>query len=235
VRGLGGAFCFLRADLTGRAPYMPFKSRVARCRVSGSHRNPGLIPLTRTGLPTWQNCCWKILQEHKLSRDMLKYIANHHCCVKLCLKFFAVEILCKPHRKPDATSCFVHQRVVSHLQNAAIPNWWFSTRAASMPQHSHLPTMLTMLPQKCNIAHDISPSTVGPGVRVHSTVSSIGRPQVVGGLSCSAALPVSCDQLLTVRQGSPVRTLQQPTQSLTTALSCYQVTIGVKVLAIMVT
>ncbi|KAA6427660.1 MAG: hypothetical protein FRX49_02323 [Trebouxia sp. A1-2] len=59
------------ADLTGRAPYMPFKSRVARCRVSGSHRNPGLIPLTRTGLPTWQNCCWKILQEHKGSLGSL--------------------------------------------------------------------------------------------------------------------------------------------------------------------
>ena len=92
VRGLGGAVCFLRADLTGRAPYMPFKSRVARCRVSGSHRNPGLIPLTRTGLPTWQNCCWKILQEHKgseqrhavqLSMDMLKCRADFNCCVKL--------------------------------------------------------------------------------------------------------------------------------------------------------
>ena len=86
VRGLGGAVCFLRADLTGRAPYMPFKSRVARCRVSGSHRNPGLIPLTRTGLPTWQNCCWKILQEQKLSRDMLKYMAKTKRYVRLHLQ-----------------------------------------------------------------------------------------------------------------------------------------------------
>ena len=80
MRGLGGAACFLRADLTGRVPYMPFKSRVARCRVSGSHRNPGLIPLTRTGLPTWQNCCWKILQEHKalFNPKTCNVIQKHH-------------------------------------------------------------------------------------------------------------------------------------------------------------
>jgi len=80
VRGLGGAVCFLRADLTGRAPYIPFRSRVARCRVSGSHRNPGLIPLTRTGLPTWQNCCWKILQEHKalFNPKTCNVIQKHH-------------------------------------------------------------------------------------------------------------------------------------------------------------
>jgi len=87
-----------------------------------------------------------------------------------------------------------------------------------------------MLPQKCNIARDMSPSGVRPGIRVHSTVSSIGGPEVVGGLGCGAALPVSCDQLLTVSQAAPVWTLhQQPTQSITTALSCYQPTIDAQI------
>lgn len=85
--------------------------------------------------------------------------------------------------------------------------------------------MPTMLPTKCNIAHDESPGSVRPGIRVYGAVSSIGGPQVVGGLGCSAALPVSCDQLLTVSQAAPVWTLhQQPTQSVTTARKCYQVT-----------
>jgi len=84
--------------------------------------------------------------------------------------------------------------------------------------------MTTVLLQKHNIAHDISPSGVWPGIRVYGTVSSIGGPQVVGGLGCSAALPVSCDQLLTVTQGSPVWTLHQPAQSVTTGHICHQVT-----------